>query len=137
VVHTDPADLAAALGTRIDAESDTDILTAALSVLAQTVPHDLADPVLAAAPHERTAGPSITDLVTHNDDAPQHYLRNTWVTAHLNCALHASTPHASATVNAWFSDPAPPDRYSLQQSPRFAPHSVSAPRPRSEQKHSI
>ncbi len=47
-----------------------------------------------------------TDLVTHNDDAPQHYLRNTWVTAHLNCALHASTPHASATVNAWFSDPA-------------------------------
>lgn len=105
-VHTDPTALASALSARIDAEDDTDVLTAALSELDRTVPPELADPILATAANVRTAGPSITELVINNDAAELRDLLHVWVTAHLNCALQAATPYAKSVVNAWFSDPA-------------------------------
>jgi hypothetical protein len=105
-VHTDPADLSSALAARIDAETDVDVLTTALSVLDRVLPCELADPILATVADARTAGPSITELIASNDDPDLHELRHTWVAVHLNCALQASTPQANASVNAWFSEPA-------------------------------
>jgi hypothetical protein len=103
VAYSDPAELAAAVAARIAVEHNATVLTQALAVLDGAVPRDLADPVLAAAAR-RKAGPSIAGLAA-GDDAEDRDLLEWWVGAHLNCALWGATPHATATVRSWFSDP--------------------------------
>ena len=103
-VYVDRAELAAAISAIIDTEDNTHVLTQAVVVLDRFVPPELTDPVLASA-GKRTAGPSITDLAAC-DDAENRDLCHWWVAAHLNCALPNATPHATAAVRSWFSDPA-------------------------------
>jgi len=106
VTHPDPADRAATLATHLDTEDNIDVLTTALHALNETLPAHQADPILAAGATARTAGPTLTELVTSSEDSELSDLRGTWVIAHLHGALRAKTPHATTTVDAWFTDPA-------------------------------
>lgn len=106
VIYPDPADRASAIASHVDTEDNLDVLDAALHVADHSLAPDRVDSILAAAATSRTAGASITELVTTSDDSELSDLRNTWVVAHLNCTLRGDTPYASTAVRAWFSDPA-------------------------------
>jgi hypothetical protein len=103
LAYSDPAELTAAVAARIAVEDNATVLAQALAVLDSAVPHEMADTVLAAAQARATA-PAIAGLAAC-DDAEHRELSRWWVVAHLNCALQAATPHATATVRSWFADP--------------------------------
>jgi hypothetical protein len=86
LIYPDQAEAAAAIARRIDAEQDALLLSLGINLVGR-LPYEIADDVLAAASMELDE------------------LRRAWVKVHLNCHLHAATPHASAMTKMWFGDP--------------------------------
>ena len=91
-----------ALTSRIDLESNTDVLTVALAML-RTLPSGLMDTVLAES-RRRGGGPSVAEIL-NSGESGLHDLKRVWADLHLWGYFSDDAPHCREVVLRWFSHP--------------------------------